>query len=199
MLEFTKGSFVPLGEKISEQYEVDGSNLIANVDASKIEEVLQHFICIQESPLFFILELPANRKDEDKLRQKDTDPMHKDIYCIDGLTDEQALVLLMRYGELLIHDGVSKFGFGAHDGSSEIMRDKYNVVTIWAKTPDDYIGFFEEHNIPRVEHCFTAWETFSEATPGESSRVDVGELSVFDLPNELKDWGIYFHDQREDD
>lgn len=125
--------------------------------------------------------------------------MHKDIYYIDGLTDEQALVLLMRYGELLINDGISKFGFGVHNGNAELMRDKYNVVTLWTSDLGKYEGFFEAHDIPLVEECLTAWDTFSEIMPGESSRVDVNGLSVFDLPNELRDWGIYFCEQREDE
>ncbi len=199
MLELTKGASVPQADKLSEQYEKGETTLLANVDASKIEEVFQHFICMQEDRLFFILELPANEQDERKLRKSDTDPMHKDIYYIDGLTDKQALVLLIRYGELLINDGISKFGFGVHNGTAEIMRDKYNVMTLWSNCLSKYDGFFEAHDIPLVEKCLTAWETFSDETPGECSRIEVNGLSVYDLPEKLKDWGIYFYKQVEDD
>lgn len=199
MLELTKGSVVPQVEKLSEQYQVRDTNMLANVNASKIEEVFQHFICIQDGRLFFILELPANEKDEIKLRKSDKDPMHKDIYYIDGLTNEQALVLLIRYGELLINDGISKFGFGAHDGTAEIMRDKYNVITLWTNDIAKYADFFEAHDIPRVDKCLTAWDTFSAETPGESNCVEDNGLSVYDLPEKLKDWGIYLYEQREED
>lgn len=199
MLEMTKGFFVPQVDRLSEQYQKGETTLLANVNASKIEEVFRHFICMQEERLFFILELPASETDERKLRKSDTDPMHKDIYYIDGLTDEQALTLLIRYGELLINDGISRFGFGVQDGNAEIMRDKYNVITLWTNDSDKYEGFFEAHGIPLVEKCITAWDTFSEAAPGEAGRVDVNGMNVFDLPDELKDWGIYFYEQKKDD
>lgn len=143
VLELTRGSLVPQVDKLFEQYQRRDNILLANVNASKIEEVLQHFICMQEDRLFFILEIPANEKDEIKLRKSDRDPMHKDIYYIDGLTSEQALILLIRYGELLINDGLSKFGFGAHDGTAEIMRDKYNVITLWSKEISKYDDFLK--------------------------------------------------------
>lgn len=67
MLELTKGAFVPQVDRLSEQYQKGETSLLANVNASKIEEVFQHFICMQDDRLFFILELPANQKAEIKL------------------------------------------------------------------------------------------------------------------------------------
>lgn len=199
MLELTKGASVPQAEKLSEQYEKGETTLLANVNASKMKEIFQHFICMQEERLFFILELPASEMDERKLRKSQADPMHKDIYYIDGLTNEQALLLLIRYGELLINDGMSKVGFGVHNGTAEIMREKYNVMTLWSNCLDKYDGFFEAHGIPKVEKCLTAWETFSVVTPGTSSRIEVNGLDVFDLPEKLKGWGIYFSERVEEE
>lgn len=186
MLELTRGFSVPQAGRLSEQYDMDGQMFTANVHADRIEEVLQHFICIQEDRMYFFLELPA--REIGKI----------DVYYIDGLTDREALVLLMRYGELLINDGISKFGFGVHDGSAEIIRDKYNVVRLWAEDPNSYDGFFEVHQIPHVGKCITAWNTFSQKTPGVARRIKVDGLDVYDLPEVLKDWGIYFAESREE-
>lgn len=101
---------------------------------------------------FFILELPSNENDEKNLRKKETDPMHKDIYYIDGLNSNEALLLLMRYGNLLINDGLSRFGFGAQDNTAEIMIGKYNVVTLWSNLIEKFDGFFETHNIKRTDN-----------------------------------------------
>lgn len=198
MLELVKGCKVPKNRLLFEQYEVCGSMLTANVNACKIQEVVEHFITMQRELVFFILELPSNENDEKLLRKNDSDPFHKDIYYIDGLEKDQALVLLIRYGELLINDGLSRFGFGVQDGTAELMVEKYNIVTLWTRTMKPYADFFDIHQIPLADHCFTAWETFTKDSPGVSERIEINGKTVFDLPEELKDWGIYFAERREE-
>lgn len=198
MLEMKKGCKVARNDVLFEQYQICENLIIANVNASKIEEVFQHFISIQQERLFFNLELPANENDEIKLRKDNTAPMHKDIYYIDGLTSEQALVLLMRYGELLINDGLCQFGFGVHDNSAELMSNKYNVLELWTNDVGNYRDFFAAHDIPQTEKIVTAWDTFTKDTPGHCSRVEINGLNIFDLPRELADFGIYLAEQREE-
>lgn len=197
MLEMIQGCKVPDANALIEQYQLQDQVFTANVNAEKIKEVMRHFINIQKELLFFVLELPANEKDEIRLRQDDTSPLHKDIYYMDALTREEALALLSRYGERLVHDGLSHFGFGVQDNSAEIISRKYNIITLWTNQPEKYDGFFEAHDIPRVDRCLTAWDTFTPENPGESTLVEVDGKTVFDLPGEMKDWGLYFAEQRE--
>lgn len=199
MLEMTKGSYAPLSDELSEQYEKSENLMLANVDASKIEDVIAHFVCMQESLIFFFLELPAEKTEEKKLRSSDSDPMHTNVYFIDGLDVKQALYLFSEYSDLLINDGISTFGFGNHDGTAEIRRGKYNAVTLWSTELEKYEGFFEEHDIPKVEKCVTACDTFSDNAPGMAFRITVDGLTVYDLPEKLKDRGIYFFGQREEE
>ncbi|MDE5853615.1 MAG: hypothetical protein K2H19_00935 [Ruminococcus sp.] len=198
MLEMIKGCTVPDAEKLSEQYKTEEYWIRANVNASKIEEIFQHFISIQTERIFFILELPTSREDEERLRKSNFDPMHKDIYYIDGLFNEQALLLLIRYGELLINDGLCQFGFGSHDGSAEIMLEKYNIMTIWAKDTKQYRNFFDAHDIHITDNYICAWDTFSIENGGECRTIKINGISIYDLPNELKEWGIYLAETRED-
>ncbi|MFQ7323677.1 MAG: hypothetical protein ACLRPC_04575 [Streptococcus sp.] len=93
---------------------------------------------------------------------------HKDVYYIDGCSREECLALLIRYGDLLVNDGLSKFGFGGHKSHDEIMLDSYNVVTIYSKELSKFNDFFEPHNIQFVEELVTAWGTFSKTSPGIS-------------------------------
>lgn len=104
---------------------------------------------------------------------------------------EECLVLMERYGELLIHDGISKFGFGGHKSQDEIMLDKYNVVTIYSQCLSKYDLFFDSHKIEKVDKLITAWNTFTKETPGRTERYNSDGKSVFDLPKELEKWGIY--------
>jgi hypothetical protein len=198
MLNMKKGCVIFGAEQLQEQYAVNEFVFTANVNTDKIEEVLQHFIISQSALLFFILELPSNEMDEKRLRKDNFAPLHKDIYYIDGLSKEEALALITNSGDLLINDGLCSFGFGCHDNAAEIMVGKYNVVTIWTKVIEKFDGFFEKHNIHRTDQLTTAWDTFNAANPGESFLYEVDGKNVYSLLEELKAWGIYFAEQREE-
>lgn len=199
MLNLVKGHKISDSGQLSEGYEItDEVSLLANVNAEKILDVFQHFIVIHDEPLFFILELPVNRDREKPIVPGIVRELHKDVYYIDGCSRDECLVLMDRYGELLINDGISKFGFGGHNSQDEIMLDKYNVINIYSQNLTEYDDFFELHEIRKVDNLITAWDTFSEATPGQSERYVYGGKTVFDLPEELKEWGIYLAETRTD-
>ena len=196
MLSMKKGSKVRDCMLLEEQYQVTEYGFLSNVNEHKIKEIIRNFILMQKVPIFFILELPTNEIEERRLRKNDTDSFHTDVYYLDGLNANEAIDLLNQYGELLVQDGISSFGFGAHDSSAEIMASKYNVVTVYTKKLDTYKDFFEKCSIPRVEHCVTAWDTFTENCPGESLCVEIDGKTVFSLPEELKKRGLYFAERR---
>ena len=197
MLNLVKGHQVSLVENLFESFtKLTEHHLMANVHAEKILEVFQHFIVIHDEPLFFILELPVSIDREKVIAKNIIKESHKDVYYIDGCSREECLVLLIRYGDLLINDGLSKFGFGGHKSHDEIMLDSYNVVTIYSKELSKFNDFFEPHNIQFVEELVTAWKTFSKTSPGISEIYESNGKTVYDLPEELAEWGIYLAETR---
>lgn len=198
MLKLRKGCKVPSAEKLSEGYTYNSSYFKANVGADKIKSLILHFISIHDEPLFFILELPSRLDSETVIRPGVIAARHKDVYYLDGGTREEAASLLEWLSALLINDGMCSFGFGCHRTRDEIMVGKYNVVLLYTRNEKSYDGFFEEHGIYRVENLLTAWDTFTKECPGESFRVDTDGKSVYDIPDMLKDYGLYFAEQREE-
>lgn len=198
MLKLRKGCKVPFPEKLTEGYEYSTSCFLANVNYDKIERLLAHFISIHDEPLFFILELPSKQDSENEIYPGVAETLHKDVYYIDSCTQEEALAILSKIAELLINDGLCSFGFGAHQTHDEIMVDKYNLVSLYTQNEKEYDGFFEEHEISKAENLLTAWDTFTQASPGESMRIDTDGKSIYDIPGMLKEWGIYFAEQREE-
>ena len=197
MLNLVKGHRVSLVENLFESFtKLTEHHLTANVHAEKILEVFQHFIVIHDEPLFFILELPVSIDREKVVAKNIIKESHKDVYYIDGCSREECLALLIRYGDLLVNDGLSKFGFGGHKSHDEIMLDSYNVVTIYSKELSKFNDFFEPHNIQFVEELVTACETFSETSPGISEIYESNGKTVYDLPEELAEWGIYLAETR---
>ena len=197
MLNLVKGHQVSLVENLFESFtKLTEHHLMANVHAEKILEVFQHFIVIHDEPLFFILELPVSIDREKVIAKNIIKESHKDVYYIDGCSREECLALLIRYGDLLVNDGLSKFGFGGHKSHDEIMLDSYNVVTIYSKELLKFNDFFEPHNIQFVEELVTAWKTFSKTSPGISEIYECNGKTVYDLPEELAEWGIYLAETR---
>ena len=197
MLNLVKGHQVSLVENLFESFtKLTEHHLMANVHAEKILEIFQHFIVIHDEPLFFILELPVSIDREKVIAKNIIKESHKDVYYIDGCSREECLALLIRYGDLLVNDGLSKFGFGGHKSHDEIMLDSYNVVTIYSKELSKFNDFFESHNIQFVEELVTAWKTFSKTSPGISEIYECNGKTVYDLPEELAEWGIYLAETR---
>lgn len=196
MLKLRKGCKVPFPDNLSEGYKYRDSCFTANVNADKIRILIEHFIAIHNEPVFFILELPSKQDDEIEIRPGIVEVFHKDVYYIDGCTQEEAVALLKRIADLLINDGLCSFGFGCHQSHDEIMVGKYNVVSVYTQNKKVYGGFFEEHGIGFTENLITAWDTFTQNAPGESSRVDTDGKSIYDIPDMFKDWGIYLAERR---
>ena len=197
MLNLVKGHQVSLVENLFESFtKLTEHHLMANVHAEKILEIFQHFIVIHDEPLFFILELPVSIDREKVIAKNIIKESHKDVYYIDGCSREECLALLIRYDDLLVNDGLSKFGFGGHKSHDEIMLDSYNVVTIYSKELSKFNDFFEAHNIQFVEELVTAWKTFSKTSPGISEIYESNGKTVYDLPEELAEWGIYLAETR---
>ena len=197
-LKLKAGSKVHPSACLYEGYEADDSGFTANVGIDKIEDIMQHFIVLHDEPLFFILELPCTADQETPIRPGVVETMHKDVYYIDGCSREEAITILLRVGDILYNDGISSFGFGGHESGDEIMFGKYNVLTIFTNAPDDYPAFFKAHEIPLANGLVTAWDTFTASTPGESTRYEVKGKSVFDIPEQFRDWGIYLAERREE-
>lgn len=197
MLKMTEGCRVPKADTLLEQYEIFENKIIANVNADKTETIIRDYINMYDDPMFFFLELPTNQNDEDMLRKNDDGSFHIDVYYIDGMDKKSAALLLSRYGRLLVNDGMSRFGFGVHGQATEIMRDKYNVVSVLSDNIEKHTGIFNSHGIPLSEKCVTAWDTFSYEFPGECRGITVKGKTIYDLPEELKNWGIYFAEHRE--
>lgn len=52
MLTLRNGCKVPFPEKLCEEYMLEDDRIIANISADKISDVMGHFICIHNEPIF---------------------------------------------------------------------------------------------------------------------------------------------------
>ena len=198
MLNMVQGCRVPFPEELSEGYEILDGRIVANVNAEKLLDAFKFFIVLNRDERgFFFLELPVNRDEEVPKRPGVVETFHRRVYYIDDLPPEESFAILRRSGDLLINDGISSFGFGFQT-RDEIMLDKYNIVTISSSEVEKYAEIFLPLEIPRVENLKTAWDTFTQDNSGIAERVEIDGKTVFDLPEDYRDWGIYEAEVRSD-
>lgn len=197
MLNLNKGFSVPQAERLDEGYELQENSICANVGAYKIFDLITGFIATRNEPLFFILELPVDVTEEQKfeLQSQVLTNTHHDVYFIDGLNVEEALTIVIRYRDLLFDDGMISWGIGCHESQTEIMRRSYNIVTLYSQTITDCEFLFEKLAIPQVENLITAYDLFTATEPGKKTGISVSGKTVYDLPEMLKDFGIYLAQQ----
>ena len=169
----------------------------ANVSAENIEALAKHFCSQLTEPCFFLIEVPTNEAEEQKIRLEEPDPLHCDVYYCDGLSKQVLFELIEKYGELLIHDGMSCFGMASHATHDELCFAKYNVAIIFTTDEQRYIKLMEEMDIPREEKIKTAWQNFTHETPGTTSAISIDGKTVYDVLEELKEYGLYFAERRE--
>jgi hypothetical protein len=196
-MRLRKGSFVPEGDRLIEGYQLEKKQIVANVDTDKLELMLKMFIEMHNEPLFFILELPTKQDDESEVQTGQVLAFHKDVYYIDGCTKENAHLVIEQVGDILFQDGFCSFGFGCHYSHDEIMIGKYNVVFVYSTELKKYQEFFNSLHIPQNDLITTAWDTFTPENPGVSYRVVTEGRDIFDIPELLKDMGIYRYERRE--
>lgn len=191
MLKMIKGCRIHDPSVLNEGYAYTEFGFVANVNADKIQILIESFIKLHNDMCFLVLEVPTNARDETD------ETLHKDVYYLDGLTPNRAVEFLNVFAEWLIHDGLSSFGFGIHSGDNEIVADKYNVVKIFTRDILKYNGFFESHDLHRIPELKTAWNYFTDETPGESFLYTHQGKNIYELIGYLKQYGLYFAERRE--
>ena len=191
-MKLPEGMKVPQLDEIHECYEmIDRGRYLSfliNVSEEKIGPLLRRFCEELDGTGFFILETPTNAKEEEKIRESENSPWHRDVHYLPNLDSEGMLSLLDRYGELLIQDGMGTFGFASHDSKDEIFVGRYKVTNIFAFTRDaeKYRRTLNDFGIPEEEEIKTVRDTFTEQSPGECYRTEIDGMDIYDLVQALE-------------
>ena len=196
-LKHKKGCRVHPGTILYEGYAVSDKLITANVSIDKVRAMMLRFVAMRDEPVFFILEIPSRGDTETETSPGVVETLHKDVYYIDGLSKDGTAAVMRRAGGILVNDGMSSFGFGGHHSGDEIMFGQYNVLTVYTSHPEKYDDLFTAHGIKRNDDLVTAWDTFTPDTPGDCRLYRVLGKRVYDIPEMLKDQGMYFAERRE--
>ncbi len=191
MIKTAGGVKIPFPERIHEKY-ISGKDYIRfNISFEKLEPLFHDFLDGLNEPVFLILHVPLNQKQEEKLQTTEKRSIHSEILYLDGQTKKQITEILDTYGQLLFNDGMSKMGVASHNNGDEIFIQKYKVVAIYSKNIERYAFLMKKYNIEKTNRLITPWDTFSPEHPGRCNRVTFNDMDVYDVVEKLKEQGLY--------
>jgi len=184
------GIHIPEHSLLKEEYQVttreNGTfHVRFNVSSEKIDKAFQEFAVSLAEPGFLVLETPCNETKEIELRKKDSDPFHRDIYYLDGLSKYDFLKLYSKYSDVFIKDGLVHFGFGSHEEQEEIFVGSYKVFHLYTSDISRYERIFDDFGIKRTEDLITPWDTFTSDSPGSRSRWEEDGIDIFEIIEDL--------------
>lgn len=184
-------------EGIHSAYYADENGVSAVLSAELIKSAVNYAVKQLEERVFFFLELPCTDDEEKNLRKSKTDPFHYNLYYLDGCTIPVAEAIMKRYGELLVNDGLCRFGFGSHETGEEIYCLNYQNISVYGNRRK-FEPFFAKLKIPFEKNYKTLWDNFSNETPGGCTLVEINGETVYDIPEALKSEGMYLADTFEE-
>ena len=192
---FIKGCRAGCEKKLREGFVETERGFVANVSAENIGRLMRDYIAAQTEELFLFIEKPCNLAEEEPDERGVVTQPHVNVYYWDGITKEQANVVLDEYGDWLINDGFVCFGFGVKGCASEIMKDKYNVISVYSVDPPKERPLLAQR-LPQVAELCTAWDCFDRQHPGECFQYRRDGKSVHDVVEELLQLGLYFAERK---
>lgn len=192
---FVKGCRASCEKKLCEGFEETERGFVANVSAENIDPLMRDYIAAQTEELFLFIEKPCNLAEEEPDERGVVMRPHVNVYYWDGITKAQANAVLNEYGDWLINDGFVCFGFGVKGCASEIMKDKYNVISVYSVEPAKERPLLERR-LPQVAELRTAWDYFERQHPGECVQFRKDGRNVHDVVEELLQQGLYFAERK---
>ena len=141
MFQTAAGVTVPFPEKLSEQYELDGNTITANLSFEKLSDFVHSFYAELDEPLFLAIH-PDAESDE--------------VWYLDGMTKKQLTMILDGYGELLYQDGLSAFAIGSLTTEEELFVQKYKVLSIYSETAKRFVPLLKKYGMEPTGHLFPA-------------------------------------------
>lgn len=175
---FTEGLVLSDPNGVGEFFEEVPEGYAVYPSANKMKALAEGFIDRISEPMFFFLELP---KDEGALKY--------DVYYLE-CTKPVAKAVLKRYGELLVNDGVSRFGFGSHKNGEEIYFSSLQTVYVYTKRKNEFLNVIKEIGINN-DKKLSAADKFNPEID-DVTLVELDGETVFDIAENLKEAGLYF-------
>lgn len=190
MLQLKPSTYVHKAEVLECAYSISQEEIKANVHFSLILDLCLRFLHLnKDKKLFFYLETPDGLSREADVSSDTFSKNPTQAFRVDFESFEKASALLFYFADLLLKDGLCRYKFGTNEGD-EFSVGKYNIITVTGENVERYEELFINAKIPKTEKLITAYDTFSKETPGFTKSSSFKGISVMEIPEYLKMYGI---------
>lgn len=174
---------------------INNNEITCVISAEKIKTIVLKAVRAIKKPYFF-LEVPCTDAQEAELSKKGDNGLHMQLYNLEVTTDV-AEAILERYGDLLINDGVTNFGFCSLETETEIYVMPFQNIMLYNKNDVQvFEKILKEQNI--VENSkdkhITIDSFLSTNNPADRVLVELDGETVFDVIENLKEVGLTLYD-----
>ena len=170
---------------------INASEINCVLSAEKIKYIVKKTVKLIKKPYFFI-EVPCTDAQEAELSKHGDSGTHMQIYNLE-VTHDVADAILKRYGDLLINDGLTNFGFCSLETETEIYVMPFQNIMIYNKNDtSSFEKLLKESNIPKLkpEEFITIDSLLSNSNPADRVLVELNGETVFDVIENLTGVGL---------
>lgn len=170
---------------------INDSEITSVISAEKIKAIVSKAVKTIKRPYFF-LEVPCTETQEAELSKKGDSGLHMQLYNLEVTTDV-AEAIIERYGDLLINDGVTNFGFCSLETETEIYVMPFQNIMFYNENDVQvFENILREENISEnsIDNHITIDSLLSENNPADRILVELDGETVFDVIENLKEVGL---------
>lgn len=185
IFQLCQGVNVDGADKLSSVIVTEKDGFTGSLSAELIGRAVKVFLDKVPEPVFFFLELPEDIDDYS-------------LYYLDNCTREVAFAVMERFGDLLIQDGVSRFGFGSNKTGEELYFKDYQEFMLYTETPELYIEGLKKLGAKicdKRDNAVFLGDLINKKNEGVLTEVEFNGETVFDIPEALEDAGMYRNKQ----
>lgn len=197
-MKFAKCYEVFNEQQINESYQIDGDKIVSNIETENIKRIVKEFVQNIQFPIFFFMEVPCTKQEEDELNRSNKITLHKKIYYLDYCPKEFADEIIEKDLDVLLNCGMCEFGFGSIN-NDEIYICKYNIVNFYSENNiNKYKQILDKNNIPQTNNITTVWDTLTPAHPARTNSLEINGVQCKDLIAKYVNNGMHLYEIAEE-
>lgn len=170
---------------------INSNEINCVISAEKIKSIVKKAVKLIKKPYFF-LETPCTDAQEAELTKQGDRGSHMQLYNLE-VTHDVADAILKRYGDLLINDGLTNFGFCSLETETEIYVMPFQRIMLYNKNDtDSFEKILKDSSISELkpEEFITIDSLLSRENPADRVLVELNGETVFDVIENLKEVGL---------
>lgn len=136
--------------------------------------------------LFFFIEMPLS---DDEEKEYNSNNSHMRVYYL-KVTKEVARAIIKRYGEIILNDGIIRFGFGDKKTNDEVYFLHAQEVSIYSKNLTPYKKVLLDLSVTEEKEYVSLWDKVSENNPLDRFSVENEGETVYTVIENLLEVGL---------